>query len=327
MRVAFPYPVLAMSDVALRVESVRVDNVPVELGLISDSHRVVALHHVNKQDWRVLTLAVTVTVGGEELAAGPWEDPMCFAVMNNRRTKFTGTVGLQLADPGRWAGELELYKDDHVGRTDIGAHVVATVRGVAGRIIGSAEKTWTADFEARRPTRERTVRMVWRDFTDAAEPQLHPYRHDPWLVEAAGDEPTIYLNSSVEGFRAVLNGTGAGVEQAVRETLATQIATEAWVGMFNAALYEGTVDGGDPQWPGGWHEDVLRRMLPDVFPDLSPDDALSEAVTRRTEGRGGGDLQMRIIHGAATQAMRSKKVASALRTLRRIDGGTKGTNS
>ncbi|ELS53573.1 hypothetical protein STVIR_5493 [Streptomyces viridochromogenes Tue57] len=126
------------------------------------------------------------------------------------------------------------------------------------------------------------------------------------------------MNTAVEGLRAVLEGSGGGAEKAVRETLATQIASEAWICLFNTAIYASSADEEEPTWPGGWQEDVLRRMLPDVFPDLSPDDALKEALQRRTGGHGGGDLQMRINVAAGRQAMRSKKITSALRALVRI---------
>jgi hypothetical protein len=169
--------------------------------------------------------------------------------------------------------------------------------------------------------------MEWRDFTDESEPQLHAYRDDPWVLEAAGDEPTIYLNSSVEGFRAVLEGAGSGPEKALRDVLATHIASEAWVCMFNAAAYAAMVEDGDAQWPGGWQEDVLRRMLPDIFPDRSPDDALVEVVSRREDGHNGGDLQTRVLHAAAVQAMTPKKVTAALRTLVRAAGTVKETTS
>lgn len=316
--IAYPYPVLTASDVELRVDSVEVDGLRQELNLISDREQVVALHHVKKQQWSSIILRVTVAVRGDEIGEGPWELPKCVAILRNRKTHVRRSVELDSCGQGRgmWTGEVEMYSDEHIGRTELDAQLVARVQGIEGRVIGTAVHRWTVDLEARRPTKERSIRMVWRDFTDESDPQLFTYRDDPWLVEAAGDEPTIFLNSAVEGLRTVLEGGGGGAEKILRETLATQIASEAWVCLFNTAVYASSANSKEPMWwPGGWQEDVLRRMLPDVFPDLSPDDALTEALQRRLDGHGGGDLQMRVTHAAAIQAMRSRKITAALRSL------------
>lgn len=206
--IAYPYPVLTASDVELRVDSVEVDGLRQELNLISDREQVVALHHVKKQQWSSIILRVTVAVRGDEIGEGPWELPKCVAILRNRKTHVRRSVELDSCGQGRgmWTGEVEMYSDEHIGRTELDAQLVARVQGIEGRVIGTAVHRWTVDLEARRPTKERSIRMVWRDFTDESDPQLFTYRDDPWLVEAAGDEPTIFLNSAVEGLRTVLEG-------------------------------------------------------------------------------------------------------------------------
>jgi len=126
------------------------------------------------------------------------------------------------------------------------------------------------------------------------------------------------LNSAIEGLRAVLEGAVTPEQKVVREVMASQIAAEAWCAMFNVALYASDTEGGAAQWPGGWHEDILKRMLPDLFPDRSPDEALAELVERRIEGENGGDLQRRLMHAATLQSRKPKAVTNALKTLGRM---------
>jgi hypothetical protein len=87
--------------------------------------------------------------------------------------------------------------------------------------------------------------------------------------------------------------------------------------LFNSAAYHADAKGDSPEWPGGWQEATLRRMLPDLFPERSPDDALVEVVHRRRSGDGGGDLQTRLLNAAAKQAKMPRHLGGLLRTLTR----------
>jgi hypothetical protein len=315
----FPYPVL-VGDVGLRVVSTVVDGTPLALNLMNQTERVVALQELTrtKRGWNEIQLRLEAKVDERELTAGPWRTPVCVATVSNRRTRVGDAYLLRQVSPGRWTGEIELRQGEHTGRTEIGARVVATVDGVDGRLVGVAEEPWYADFDAREPTRQRSLTMRWIDFTDENNPHLHEFRHDPWLLEMDATEPVLCLNSSVEGLRGVLEKAATSEQKVARELLATQIASEAWSAMCNAALAACEGGGDAVEWPGGWQEDVLRRMLPDIHPGLSPDESLAEAVRTRVTGDGGGELQMRVMHAASTQAKKPRNVATAMKTLERM---------
>jgi hypothetical protein len=59
-------------------------------------------------------------------------------------------------------------------------------------------------------------------------------------------------------------------------------------------------------------------MLPIAYPDLSPDDALSEVISMRVDGDG-GDLQTRIVHAAGRQALVPRRLGGFIRTINRRD--------
>lgn len=317
MRTVFPYEVLS-GDIALRVERLFVDNKPKALDRINDRAQVVALEDIDEtnQRWSEIRLNVSVSADAAELAADPWENPQCVVVLANRRTNVYQAFPLYLQSDGKWAGDVELRREEHVGRSQLTARIVASVGGVEGRLIGTSEASWDVDFEAKVPATERSVKMRWVDF--AEQEHLKEYRDDPWLLDSEASEPVLLLNSSVDGLRGVLENAASAEQKLVREIMASQVASESWSAMFNAAVYACDMIDGEPQWPGGWHEDVLRRMIPDLYPDLSPEEALIELVEARSQGENGSDLQRRLMHGSGVQSRKPRKVSTALRDLRRM---------
>ncbi|MFC5724760.1 hypothetical protein ACFP1Z_31885 [Streptomyces gamaensis] len=315
MKKVFPYPILS-GAVVLDVDEVVVDNKPRPLGTVSNRERVIALYDV-KADWDEIRIKVSVTADEVELSQGPWNSPVCVAVVRNTRTKVRHTFPLRSLGSGSWRGEVELRRGEQIDWCEIDAWIVAEVDGEVGRKIGAAEGRWRADFEAKQPTKQRSIKMMWKDFTDDTNPEFVEFRDDPWLLDAQSDEPVLYLNSSVEGFRAILENAATPEQKLVRELMASQIAAEAWTAMFNSALFTCDLEDGQAQWPGGWHEDVLKRMLPDLFTDRSLGEALTELVERRAQGENGGDLQRRLMHAVSLQSRRPKTVAGTLKTLGR----------
>lgn len=307
-----PYPVL-VGETVLEVREARLDGMPLGIGMISGGHRVVALHQVERENWEEARLAVELRPPGRELESGSWSDVACFAVLSERRTNARTVTPLRREEDGSWTGTPVLHRDAHLGQVELTGHVTATVGGVAGREIGSTGRSWVVDLQARTPARQNTIKIVSVDFTDPDHPHLLPYKTDPWTVEAAGDEPIVYINTAFEGLAPLLDEG----ERTIREALSAQIASDAWTALFNAAVYATELEDGQPVWPSGWRGDVLRRLLPDVFPDRSPDDALSEVVATRLNGDGGGDLQTRLVHAAGRHSLVPRRLGGFIRSVNR----------
>lgn len=314
MKTLFPYRTL-FGEVLLEVKEARLDGRVLPLTMISAVERVVALHQVERDDWERARVVFRMRPPEELTESDQWIDVACVAVLAERKTNTRTVTRLKRQSDGSWIGVVELHRDRHAGRAEVEGLVAATVDGVPGRLIARTERNWTVDLQARAPTRKKTVKTLWADFASEGNPYLHPYKTDPWAVEAVGDEPTLYLNSGFEGLRLILE-SNRRTDRAVQDVLAGQVATDCWAALFNAAVYAIDVEDDQPQWPGGWYESVLRRMLPEVFPDRSPDDALSEIFELRRAGEGGGELQTRILHAAIKQARTSKSLGIFIRTLR-----------
>lgn len=304
MKLIAPYPLVA-GEVTLNVSEVRLDDLALPCTVISKTDRRVALHLVNREDWNVVRITLQVKAPRHELDAGPWLQTACVATISERRTNVHSAVKLRMEQPGDWTGEVELHRDDHYGHARLSGYLVATVDDVPGRIIATVAQPWTVDLRASTATPRESIVTRWINFAD--DPRLRWLKTDPWAVTTTDEVATLNLNSGFDGLRAVLESTKVA-DRPAREALASQIAVELWTVLFNEAMHH--TDGNT--WPGGWRELVLRRMLPDLFPDRSPDDALRELVNR-----GAGDIHTRILHAATKQARMPRSLGGFVRSLLR----------
>lgn len=300
-----PYPVLA-DEVTLTVREVRLDDVALPYTAVSEADRKVALHLVGRTDWRTVRLLLHVTAPRHELEAGPWFKTAFVATVSERRTNVHTAVKLTMEQPGEWAGEVELHRDDHLGGARVSGHLVATVDDVPGRVIATVARPWTVDFQTNVPTQRDAIGTRWINF--AEDPQLNRYRDDPWAVTTTDETATLHLNSGFDGLRAVLESTKTA-DRPARDLLASQIAVSLWTVLFNEAIRY--VEGAE--WPDGWRGAVLRRMMPELFPDRSPDDALREVANGEV-----ADLHTRVLHAATRQARAPRSLGGFIRSLQKI---------
>jgi hypothetical protein len=298
------YPALA-GDVDLTIRHAEIDGSPLHLSLISAKERVVALHQVERRSWDTARLSVQATLPEDELErrTDSWSHVRCHVLVAERASNTRLMTPLTQGPTGIWSAAVELHMDRHVARANIEAVVTATVDGEPGRVIGTSDP-WTADLVARTPSRQRSVTVLWRDFNADPDAALYSYRNDPWSLDTTGPEPILYLNEGLEGLRRLLSGS----DRVARESLLAQIAMNTWSALFNTAI--SSLEGAE--WPGDWQESVLRRLLPEMFPDRSPEDALAEVFERRAGGDE-GDLHMRLAHSATHHARIPRTLSALLR--------------
>ncbi|MFI7534366.1 hypothetical protein [Streptosporangium sp. NPDC049376] len=301
-----PYPVL-VGEVTMTVREVRLDDVILPYDVTSEQNRSIGLHSHDDGRWSVARLSLLVNAPKHELDANPWYSVAFLATALERGTNTQTTVKLMMGQPGEWTGEIKLHRDDHIGRVLLSGQLVATVDNVPGRVIATVDRPWTVDLRVRAESRKESVETRWTSFAD--DPDLAWCRNDPWTITATDAAATLHLNSGFDGLRAVLESDKT-VDRPVREALAAQIAASMWTALFNDAAHH--VDGSE--WPDGWRGLVLRRMLPDLFPDHSPEDALREIVNQGT-----GPVQARVLHAAAKQAKLPRNLGGMIRSLQKIE--------
>jgi hypothetical protein len=319
----YPYPTLD-GEVALQVVRVRIDGRPLDLSHVSTSEATVALGETERRNWQEATLDVRVTVPNDEIAYGPWAGLVCCAVLTESGTN-TRIVRRLTKDraTGEWEGSVPVLRSRHRKRATLSVLVVAEVDGLAGRIVGRGEGSWVIDLESSNPARSEELQIVQVDFRDGSHSWLRACKDAPWLVDTAGDTPTVYINTAVEGLSVLLNGGSTPLERATAEMIGAQIVAEAWAAMFHTAVADLELDqAGRPQSPSGWQHSVLHTMLPDVLPGLTAFDALDELHSRRTAGRGWADLQHRILYAAGRRAHLQRRLTTTVRAVARAQEGT-----
>ncbi|MGW0824193.1 hypothetical protein [Streptomyces sp. NPDC002845] len=326
---AYPYPRLT-GPVTARVTAVRLrgpgdSREQLDTKGYSVVEQVVALGRAERDDWQTARLALTATIPAREIETkGHWSDVAVVAVLTEGATNARTVARLEPgAEGGRdWTGEIELDRDDHLDRASLAVHVVATVGGIAGRIIASTDREWMIDVAADAPLRDRQLDVSTVSFARGTE-WLRSFRDAPWIVDTSGRMPTVRLNSDFEGLVALVEGQGSKVESVVGEILLAQMCADVWTAVFHTAIGDLEIeDDGTPLFPPDWRGAVLREMLPDIVPGRSEEDALREVHIRRTGEGSWTDLQPRIQYAAARRAEVPKALAATVRDIERLDQET-----
>ncbi|MEU8538567.1 hypothetical protein AB0C52_00975 [Streptomyces sp. NPDC048717] len=322
MKSVYPYATL-FGDIDLDVVEVSVDGTAaLPYSHVSRPERTVALHQAGRRNWEYCTLRLRATLPEAEIDDGAWTDLVCLAALTEKATNARSTARLKKSADGTWRGSIDLHRGRHLTRAALSLTAVATVDGVAGRIIGTTERDWYLDLESAVPVRQREIEIVQEDFREGPVEWLRPYKDSPWIVETTGDVPTVYLNTaSVDGLIDLLDGSGGGpAEKMLRDLTAGRIAQDAWTAMFHTAVADlDTDEDGTPVMPTGWREAVLRTMLPDVLPGRRLTDALYDIEERRTKGFGWAELQTSIQYAAGKRTRLAKKLTDAVRAVDRAD--------
>lgn len=323
MKPVFPYPTI-FGAVDFEVATVAIDGRDLPYSQVSRGERTVALHQTGRAEWDVARLHVKASLPAQEISEGPWSDVVCLVTLSESATNARSAARLMRGHDGDWHGTIEFIHDHHANRASLALAVVGDVGGVRGRLIGTADSDWYIDLQAATPRRQREINIVQIDFREGPEEWLRPFKDSSWVVETAGEIPTVYLNTTgVEGLIDVVNGTGgSAMEKLLRDLATSQIAQDTWTAMFNSAISELDVDDDDtPIMPSGWREPVLRMMLPDVLPGRQLTDALFDINDRRTSGSGWPELQTSIHYASGKRSQITKKLTNAVRAIHRTETG------
>ncbi|MER8093751.1 hypothetical protein [Streptomyces goshikiensis] len=328
----YPYRRLT-GNVSWRVESAQVKPEgesweDVESKYISTVERVLALGpDEERPDWSQARLRLSAGLPAKAVEpGGPWQNVKVVAVLTERATNTRTAVELSpvSADCREQTAELYIHRCDLLDRASLAVHVVATVDGVHGRVIATSDAEWVVDVVEAAPSlaRELDVKMV--GFASGAS-RLHRFKDSPWLVDTTGRIPVVRVNTDFDGLGDLVGADGgSGVEKTVRELLLTQMCSEVWTAVFHSAVGDLEIEeDGTPVFPHGWQGEVLREMLPDMYSDREPEDALREVHAARTgtSATGWGELQPRIHFAAARRAGVPRTLSTTIRDLERLSQG------
>ncbi len=296
---------------------------PLDTSSYSTPQRTVALGVAQHGDWVSATIGLSATLPpGATDPDAPWSDLKVLAVLTEGATNVRTSVELRQDAPGskEWSGQIEMLRDDHVGRASLAVHAVATVGDVPGRAITETDAGWTVDVTAEEPLGGLRLDVKQASFSRSAREWLRPYADAPWVIDASGRLPLVMINTDIEGFSDLLGGESGGMENKVHELLLSQMSTDVWTAVFHSAVGDLEVEpDGSPVFPTDWRGEVLREMLPDVVPGLHVEEALRQVHHRRTGDTGWVELQTRVHYAAVRRAGASKALANVLRALQQMN--------
>ncbi|MFJ4731730.1 hypothetical protein ACIP6V_05305 [Streptomyces sp. NPDC088770] len=285
--------------------------------------RTVALGVAQHEDWVSARIGLSATLPpGSTDPDAPWSDLRVLAVLTEGAGNVRISAELRQDAPGskEWSGEIELFRDDHVGRASLAVHAVATVGEVPGRAITETDGDWTVDVTAEEPLGGLRLDVKQASFSKSAREWLRPYADAPWMIDASGRLPLVMVNTDIEGLSDLLGGESGGIENKVHELLVSQMATDVWTAVFHSAVGDLEVEpDGSPVFPTDWRGEVLREMLPDVVPGLHVEEALRQVHRRRTGDAGWVELQTRVHYAAVRRAGASKALANVLHLLQKMN--------
>jgi hypothetical protein len=312
---------LRVTSVSLKLSDGTRDQL--ETTAYSTQQQAVALGVAGHADWVSATICLSATLPpGADAPDAAWSDLRVLAVLTDGETNVRTTVDLTRdREDGRdWSGSLDVLRDDHMGRASLTVCAVGTVDGVIGRSIAETDRSWMVDTVSEEPVHGLRLDVQKASFKKSSRELLNACADAPWIVDTSARVPTVFVNTDVEGIIGLLDSNGSRVDSKVRDLLVAQMATDVWTAVFHGAIGDLEVEpGGGPVFPTDWQGEVLREMLPDVFPGVHVEEALRQVHRRRTGDSGWVELQTRIHYAAVRRADAYRAVAYAARNLEQMN--------
>jgi len=321
MKRFFPYPTMA-EELTLVAESQTVD------GMAPPYDMLAARRTINLSDlpagWRrgVIQLRVDLPSTPEMAAL---TDIQVVLTLN------CGPTNLRMGVPMRpgvrlrsYVADLEIEAGAFAKKATLRAVVSGTVNGVTHRFFGESDtwNVWVSTPEI--PLLTGDLQVSWADFSGEDCPlTIDPvFREQAYYVDVTADPPIIYLNEATPDLRRLFDESprrSVG-ERALREAHFLAIASAGWLAMFNASLGAINQDEESVVWPDvEWQRQVLLTVLPKVYPDLSPEDALQTAYEDDASADGARLLQSRAMAAVQLILQSTPKIRRSIKALEALD--------
>lgn len=320
MRTLYPYPTL-FGDVKLEITGVEIDTVAVP-ELIDDDRRRVRLERAERETWEAAKISFKLAGPASELAFAT--DPAAVVVANCGPANTRVSTMLQPVDGVRfqWRGELVVDRVLWFGRGSLQAYITATVDSVPNRIVGTAE-AWDVELDDLPPSPvANSLPVRWIDFRHPGEETyLVRFAADPYYLRIDPDRPALLLNKDFDGLDQLLaDRRRRAADRALHDQARANIASEVWMGLFNASLDAVEQIDGTVAWPDAdWQRVVLEALLVRMYPERGLDDALDDAYRARHEPDAAAALQEILLPAAMEQASLPKLLRDGLRLISHLE--------
>ena len=280
----FPYTTID-APARLSVRGLRLDDRRPSRDPVDAESRTVDLIATEPRHWRTATFEVVFSAPAGELDAvrAQTRELRVTLSIESRRTNYRASFELEPSptDDSVWLGRGRVSREFCAGRVDVHAQLSGVLDGVEHQALGRSDRWEFYVDETEAPPRRGMLRFVWIDFTGEEAPApVRQFENEIYYadMEHSGG-PLVYLNSSIDGLHDLLTDRPNRElrEQVLHETQVQAIAAPIWVGLFAAAATAVGLDSetSEPDGPPErWQSDVLRALLPKMYPTASESERL-----------------------------------------------------
>lgn len=262
---------------------------------IDQQARQILLWPEAETEWNMINIPVSVKVSLSDLKNLECEpkDVSLILVAECLATQIRIPTQLSLEDDSTWTGTVELAREHFRGPTELKGILSGPTNGRKHRRLGETD-SWVIHFhEKARRFPHGALDLRWVNFTESENADLRKYANEMVYVDVRGLDPMVYLNSDFEGLPRLFADLPrpSGHRLSLLESVRTGIAKSVWLVLFQASLaelaqYETEDDIGWPATP--WKTNVLKMILPHIFPNSTEDSYLLTAFESYQSGDIGG---------------------------------------
>ena len=250
--------------------------------------------------WRALRIELKAQLPEDTLrrllpdTSNPADDTILVVSVRCPSTKLRRAVVLPYTGPGKWAGEVTVYRREARSAVRLEPRLVrrtalpgidesqASVARERGALIAEGPPVILAIDETARPV-PGAIKMGWEDFSASDHPWRKAHASNLFFLEV-DDEPVLWLNSMYPQLKAVLySKVESGSDAVLRRMVNVMLAQSIWLQLFAVSLNVLSVDdeSGEVESPDGWRAIVLSTFLRKIFPGIGQDEQLRRAMNMR----------------------------------------------
>jgi hypothetical protein len=290
-----------IGDIVISASDLRIDGIPAPESAVNAADSSVAIHSLQKKLWNEATMSVAVQYPEQELRERGLDanrvSVMLQFVCNPTDTRATDLLQM---NGGSANGEVVVKRDLVSGVAQLTAYLCLLGDDGIPLILGESE-TWKLSFlepsqeslSGPRPPKGPTgfaelFKTKWERFS---QDQPEKYKDRLFLIDVAGDQPTILLNEDIERYKSLMSDRQAAsrYEKTLRDMEARRIAHAAWLAAIVEALENTQLDeDGALKFPNGWRRTVLETILQRMRPDQTVEQSAMAICEHRNNGNGYG---------------------------------------
>lgn len=289
--------------------------------LVLDLYRIVDLSANARRGWTSVSLRLDI--GLSDTGPGPLaaigSDPRVFIEVECDKTHGRWAVPAEpTGEPYSWTAKVDIEREAVAGRIVL-RPLVSSPSSAGNYLLAPDYSEWAIYVdEPSAPVIEGSIQVIWRTFAEDTEyPFLAEYRDQPFFTDYGPELPILFLNRGFAGLPELLEDRRGRkpIERALHDLEEVSIARTVWDGLLDVSLASLVVDEetSEVTMPEAeWQQQVIRVLLPGLYPDMAEGDALQQLYEDHQDAAGVKTIESRSQIAVARQLSAHSKLATAI---------------